>query len=132
MLQRSRTENPCPREASHFSQIKELESTSSSDRNVQNQLSTSQGNSEESCPALGQSLNVDCRLKRSILVGAADIHKSVDLISDLKHRFNFEVVVRSGLGVSFLLSQRLGVQRYFKNPKSKSPKHIFAITYNKT
>jgi hypothetical protein len=44
--------------------------------------------------------------KRTILIGATEVHRANDLISDLKHRHNFDVVVRSGLNVGFLLSPR--------------------------
>ena len=50
--------------------------------------------------------------KRTILIGATEVHRANDLISDLKHRHNFDVVVRSGLNVGFLLSPRYN---YYKH-----------------
>ena len=57
------------------------------------------------------SSTADQSVRRTVLVSASEVHRAVELISDLKHRFNVDVVVRSGLSVSFLLSPRLGVHR---------------------
>ena len=49
--------------------------------------------------------------RRTIVVASVEVHRANEVISDLKHRFNVDVAVRSGLCVGYVLSPRIGVHR---------------------
>jgi len=78
---------------------------------------------ENSSTTLGRS-TIENMTKRTVLIGATEVHRAVELISELKHRYNMDVVVRSGLNVGYLLSSRLGVHRFHFNQKRSTCKIV--------